>query len=174
MPARMPLPHEGAIRFWANVDRSGTAAAANPRPDLGPCWPWQGATLKGYGQLTMGNHRWLAHRLAWILTNGAIPAELGVLHRCDNPPCCNPAHLFLGTQADNMADAARKGRACKLPEYGEDNPRAKLTWGAVRTIRRRYEAGETMRAIASDYGMSRANIGYVVRGVTWREGEEHV
>lgn len=86
-------------RFWAKVDQSGGAEA---------CWPWMGGRHKfGYGNV---EHDVRAHRLAWELANGPIPAGLHVLHRCDNPPCCNARHLFIGTDADNVADMRAKGR----------------------------------------------------------------
>ena len=84
------------------VDRSST-------PDQ--CWPWTGPTLRdGYGQFNVGGTSYRAHRVAWELTNGPIPDGLEVLHACDNPPCCNPAHLSVGTHAENVADAKRKGK----------------------------------------------------------------
>jgi len=90
-----------ADRFWASVDIRG--------PD--ECWPWLGRRLpRGYGVIAVGREKRRAHRVAWELTCGAIPAGLNVCHRCDHPPCCNPAHLVLWTQAENMADAAAKGR----------------------------------------------------------------
>jgi hypothetical protein len=83
--------------FWEKVDRSSGAES---------CWPWTaGKTTGGYGQHRNGG----CHRIAWELVNGPIPNKLCVLHACDNPPCCNPAHLFLGTRRDNALDAADKG-----------------------------------------------------------------
>jgi hypothetical protein len=90
-------------RFWSKVKIS-TADA---------CWLWQAATIRGYGQIGSGGHPkrpLYAHRVAWELTHGAIPDDLNVLHRCDVPLCVNPAHLFLGTQHDNLADMVAKGR----------------------------------------------------------------
>jgi hypothetical protein len=88
----------------------------NVNSELSPdtCWMWSGARLKhrNYGVFydVAIRRTVLAHRRAWEVTHGPIPAGQSVLHRCDNPPCCNPAHLFLGTQLDNMRDMARKGR----------------------------------------------------------------
>ena len=133
-----PKPRTLAERFHPKVDRSGG-------PDA--CWPWLGASLpRGYGHLgervARGRHRMVyAHRVAWELHHGrAVPQDTMVLHHCDNPPCCNPAHLFLGTQRDNMQDCARKGRQVfqQHPErapIGERNIKAKLTWVAVAEIR---------------------------------------
>lgn len=76
------------------------------------CWIWIGsAVASGHGQVNLADgERWLAHRLSWVIHYGAIPDGLNVCHKCDNPPCANPAHLFLGTQADNVQDAIQKGR----------------------------------------------------------------
>lgn len=111
MSGYAPTPIE--IRIWQKVDRSGG-------PDA--CWPFTGYKLpKGYGTILVGskakktNRQALAHRVAWEVTHGPIPPGLGVLHRCDNPPCCNPSHLFLGDQFANMQDAASKGRTAHGP-----------------------------------------------------------
>ena len=97
-------------RFWAKVDRSGG-------PDA--CWIWTGGRKgRGYGEFYK-DHRLLgAHRVAWELAIGPIPNGLDCLHSCDNPPCCNPAHLFLGTQADNNADMVAKGRDARGDKNG--------------------------------------------------------
>jgi hypothetical protein len=89
-------------RFWAKVERRG----------IDECWPWKATRRNGYGRLSAARSGGLqgAHRIAWSLANGEIPAGLKILHHCDNPPCCNPQHLFLGTQADNVHDMFRKGR----------------------------------------------------------------
>lgn len=140
-----------------------------PEPNSG-CWLWEAFTnAGGYGQMTIGKRSdgtILAHRAAWIIYRGDIPEGLGVLHRCDNPPCVNPDHLFLGTEKDNMQDCSRKNRVNKTIKLrGVDHANSKLNEAAVRHIRS--TRGNTA-ALAAEYGVTTANIKYVRRGVTWR------
>jgi len=134
-------------------------------PAPGGCLVWGKYTAKnGYGQLGIHSKAMQAHRLAWTLANGPIPPGLKVLHRCDNPPCCNPDHLFLGTQADNVADMVAKNRNV----YGERQNSSKLTSDQVITIRARYaQGGTTHKSLAIKYGVNPTTIGCVVRGQTW-------
>ena len=106
-----------------------------------------------------------AHRFAWSLTFGKIPGGMYICHRCDNPPCVNPAHLFLGTPADNNKDKVRKGRqAC-----GERASGARLTATQVETIRVRYASeGISQKALAGEYGVSVGCIQGVIDGKSWR------
>lgn len=150
-----PLPKPINERFWAKVKKCG--------PD--DCWPWLASRNKdGYGRIGIGGHygtMLLAHRVSWELNIGAIPDGLHVLHRCDNPKCVNPKHLFLGSQTDNMADKAEKGRA-----GGERHPSAKLSLAEVDNIRR---ASGLHREIASQFGISRQSVSNIKSGKSWIE-----
>lgn len=140
-----------------------------PRVDKGPdCWLWIGGLDKdGYGQIGEGgwhSKKLKTHRLAWELAFGTIPDGLSVLHRCDNRACVNPDHLFLGTQADNMHDMKRKGRASK----GERHPSTRLTADDVRGIReRRRNTTETLVAIGNRYGVKLETVYSIVHGRVW-------
>lgn len=94
-------------RFWPKVNKEG----AFHSPELGRCWEWTASTIHtGYGRFSIGARSIASHRASWQFAYGPIPEGLCVLHRCDNPPCCNPEHLFLGTHADNAQDREAKQR----------------------------------------------------------------
>jgi hypothetical protein len=148
------------VRFWPKVDRRG--------PD--ECWPWiaKAVCRNGYGRMSDGRHRQLrAHRIAYELANGPVPEGLDVCHSCDNPPCCNPAHLFLGTAKDNMADAKRKGRTSPPPHYfGEDHHNAKFGHTAALAI---LSDTRPAQVVAADYGVSAKTVYALWRGDTWEK-----
>lgn len=153
------------VRFFAKVNKNGPV-----HPTLGTnCWVWTGGLDKdGYGRVLVNGLSCRAHRLSWEVKNGEA-GDLSVLHKCDNMVCVNPAHLFLGTQADNCADMVSKGRqsACR----GEDNPKAKLTDDLVREIRRRHALGgrgNGYRALSREFGVSHPVVFYVVKRKVWR------
>lgn len=147
-----------ADRFWSKVEKGGD----------GECWAWLGAkTTQGYGYL--GNRRKpnaLAHRLSYEMHYGPIPRGMCVCHRCDSPPCVNPAHLFLGTRADNNADCAKKGR--QADRRGERNARAKLDEEAVRLVWRLRGRGMTQQKIADRVGVTQSQVSRILIGKAWK------
>lgn len=137
------------------------------------CWLWVGGTYhrQGYGEIWIaGRNTQLAHRIAYELTYGSIPKDLKVLHKCDNPPCVNPSHLFLGTQADNVRDCISKGRAVfPSPGLGTLNANAVLTQTDVNQIRDKYKTGQYLqKELAREYGMSRQHISAIILGTVWK------
>lgn len=153
--------------FWKRIRRGGDSE----------CWEWIGSRAKyGYGKFTRSYY--VAHRLSWFLKNGPIPDGMCVCHKCDNPPCCNTNHLFLGTKPENNLDRHSKGRDAKgvtsgrytKPERtarGERSGRVKLTDEKVIEIRRRRMDGETMRKLAKEFGVVKSVIGSLVKRKTW-------
>ena len=134
----------------------------------GECWEWTGArTAHGYGSIWRDGRSALCHRIAYELHFGTVlTTDQVVMHACDNPPCCSPEHLRLGSHADNVADMVAKKR--QRGPTGESNGRAKLTEGDVENIRARWKTGEeTQRAIAIDYGIGQTTVGKIVRGERW-------
>lgn len=144
-----------ALAFWERVAKGGEAE----------CWPWlRGRAKKGYGVISHERKQVRASHLAWILSHEEIPDGMLVLHRCDNPPCCNPAHLFLGTIGDNMRDRNTKGRQAK----GEATGAAKLTAEKVSVIRQRLAAGDSQSDLGRDFGVSTTAIRHIKNGKNWR------
>jgi hypothetical protein len=141
-------------QFWERVI---------PEPNTG-CYLWCGTICKdGYGKLSWHGADTRAHRLAWELTHGKT--KLCVLHRCDTPACCNPAHLFVGTIAENIRDMdAKMRRGCGNINNGERRPNHKLTEDDVRAIR----AARSPRFLARRYGVASETIRLIRRGKAWR------
>jgi hypothetical protein len=136
------------------------------------CWLWTGATNpRGYGSIIIlkPTKRVLsAHRVAYELYVGEIPAGMSVLHRCDVRNCVNPMHLWLGTQADNMADMNAKGR--QRAPASERSSNAKLTWPMVRELRSRIATGLwPLKELAKEYGIAYNTLLRVKTQQTWRE-----
>jgi HNH endonuclease len=141
-------PEQIAADFWSKVIRS----------EGDGCWIWTGAMSgDGYGQLGVLGWRTGAHRFSYELTNGAIESGLRVLHRCDNPPCVRPNHLFVGTQADNVLDMVSKGR--RSPTVGARNPNAKLSDDQVMAIRA--STGRTDADLGREFGVTGKQIGNI-------------
>jgi hypothetical protein len=137
----------------------------------GRCWEWCAAKNRdGYGLFVLGKLM-PAHRAAWLLFRGEIPAAMYVCHSCDNRACVNPAHLWLGTQTDNMRDKVGKGRcghtAPKKPVSGSRHHNSKLTEDAVREIRALARTGVTQAAIATLFGVTDGAVSHVLTGRTW-------
>lgn len=153
-----PKPKPLAKRFWSKVDKSAG-------PD--GCWTWTASTIpQGYGQIWSkeAQRPVRAHRVAWELVKGPIPDGLNVLHDCDNPPCCNPSHFFLGTHKDNAADKVAKGRQTQ----GEGFSHAKLTADRVRSLRMIRELGATYQQLADMFDVGIASAYRVCKRQTWR------
>jgi len=147
----LPTPEQ---KFWAKVKRGDD------------CWLWTGArTQKGYGQVTLKGRAGYAHRYSYELHKGPIPEGMCVCHTCDNPPCVNPDHLWLGTYAENMADCVSKGRLHDV--RGESHPRAKLTTGDVLDIRSWAATGISRAEIARCYCVSGSAICNIVNRERW-------
>lgn len=145
-------------RFESKVDRGSG-------PDT--CHVWTAAKLRtGYGVFSLEGRPQRAHRIAWQLVHGPIPKGLHVCHHCDNPPCVNVRHLFLGTDKDNSDDRAMKGRS--RPLKGSRAPSAKLKETDIPRIRALYQTGEfSHRSLAKMFGVSHMAIGDVLRHKQW-------
>lgn len=150
-----------SVRFWSKVDKRS--------PD--ECWPWTGHCVPGgYGNFRHGStldgtrRKTNAHRMAWTLAFGEPAAGMFVMHGCDNRACCNPAHLRLGTHADNMRDMVSKGRSLR----GERHYASKIADADRETAVSRALGGMTQAAVASLHGISRSRVGQLVAAATRR------
>ena len=146
-----------AETFWNHV--------AVGAPD--ECWEWTGARSNGYGSLRWGGRTTLAHRVAKTLSSGPIPAGMVVCHRCDNPPCVNPGHLFVGTYSDNSSDMVAKGRNVFTVRYGVETYNAKLTDEIVAEAVAAVRAGESRRSVSRRLGINKGCLSRMVRGLAW-------
>ena len=152
MPKNMPIEQ----RFFQKVDKTN-----------GECWIWTGARMgKGYGKIKFGNRIIGAHRLSYLLHKGIIPEKIDVCHKCDNPICVNPTHLFLGTRKDNVQDMIGKNRE----GWGEKSGHNILTLDQVIGIRKEYSSGKfTQRFIAKKYKVDYRIINDIVKRKTWKK-----
>lgn len=150
------LAGDEQARFWSKVHKTDS------------CWLWTGGTDHfGHGRFRIRGQQHMAHRVAYALTYGPIPPDLCVLHRCDNPPCVNPAHHFLGTRAANAADMVKKGRQ----QRGERSGHAKLTTADIATIRAQRAQGEHVTTLGRAFGVSAGHITRICNGLRWRHVE---
>lgn len=155
------LSEKDIARFWSKVK------IGNPDE----CWEWQGSLdMKGYGHFQiqtpnpLGRESPRSHRVSYYIKNGDIPIGMLVCHKCDNPACVNPSHLFLGTADDNNKDRARKGRSAK----GSQIHTSLLSEDKVFEIMKYKDSGKSQRQIAKIFGVSHVAIGNIFRGATWR------
>ncbi len=160
-------------RFWANIQTTES------------CWIWVGTrACRGYGAISIDRKRWRAHRLSWAIHNGTIPDGLYICHRCDNPPCVNPEHLFAGTQKDNIADCVRKGRFSRsigertrnnrrrrgfhrTKAIGHDHYNSKLTLENVLEIRSTPPKWGEQSRLARKFGVTKSSIRDVLSRRCW-------
>lgn len=149
-------------KFWGKVDIKGKI----------DCWEWTGAKKpKGYGNVRIDKKYLSSHRIAWELSNGDIPSGLVVMHICDNPSCCNPSHLVLGTMKSNSFDMIKKRRDGfkKNKAKGENNGNSKLKNSDIDTIRSIYKERDISQSDIGDmFGVSQTTISRVLLGRTWR------
>lgn len=145
-------------RFWEKVEKTES------------CWNWIGSrNADGYGVLDIDGLNYRAHRFVLEIEGGKIPSSIKVCHKCDNPICVNPDHLFLGSQADNVKDMRDKGRASDyFTKKGHEHPKAKFTEDEIRTIKQLAGEGISQRKIAERYGVAQQTISRIINGRRYR------
>lgn len=158
---RVRMPRPIAERFWEKVDKRGP----------NECWPWKAAKgPSGHGQFRIGSKKDSsmrsvpAARVAYELTYGPMEEGLEACHKCDNPPCCNPSHIFPGTHKENMEDMANKGRSSQ----GERDSQAKLTADQVRQIRQLCAEGMTQENVGKHFGITQGAVWLIVTRKRWK------
>jgi DNA-binding CsgD family transcriptional regulator len=156
-------------RFWSKVKKTEG------------CWIWLGGTSKGYGRFALTRRKTVrAHRFSFEMANGLLAPGMCALHKCDNPGCVRPDHLFAGSDADNVADRDAKGRtavgdrsgARTRPDArprGSGHARARLTEAQVTLIKSRLREGATQRELAREFGVAEPTVSHIVAGRTWRQ-----
>ena len=145
-----------ALRMWRKVSIDSASG----------CWNWTASKDRdGYGETSIRGKNIRAHRAAWLLHTGEHPGRMLVCHKCDNPSCVNPDHLFLGTALDNNRDRHRKGRTAK--------GNARFTPADVIKMRRLSRAGKSYSDISRMYETSPTNVRFAVLGITWADVNEH-
>ena len=141
-------------RFFAKVEKTEG------------CWNWTAArTIFGYGKFSVNHREIMAHRASWEMHFGEIEKGIFVCHKCDNPSCIRPDHLFLGTPTENNHDMVKKGRDVRL--RGEQHPHAKLTEEIVREIKIKLKNGLSRRNLCREYGVAESTIGNIKNGNNW-------
>lgn len=176
IPANWHTDEYIRARFWRRVNKDGPTLD----DDLGPCWMWTAGIYKekGYGLFTIMGANYYAHRASFTIAHAGIPEGLFVCHKCDNPPCVNPAHLFAGTALENSTDALLKGRLATGRRNGnythpERFPRGTRVWTnklseeQVIEIRAHHAMGAQLRIIGEAYGVSWQNVSKIVRRKSW-------
>jgi hypothetical protein len=167
---KMDFSEADQKRFWSRVNKNGPQI----RNDLGECWIWTaGKFQKGYGAFPCFNKTLKAQRVSFCLEYGDIAPEFFVCHKCDNPSCVNPSHLFLGDIHSNGADMSAKGRAAKCgptnPTRGELHHKSKLTEKDVLEIRRLSKTGQfAQRQLAKQFDVTRSTIFKILKRDYWK------
>lgn len=163
----MTTPNETPPReFWTPRRIAKFESKIATEPMCG-CWLWLG-DFNQYGRIQVDRTNWLAHRAAWTIYRCDIPRRMYVLHRCDTPACVNPAHLFLGTNDDNVADRVMKGRTKYVTRHGDAHPLRKLSSSDVIAIRMRHQNGERGCDLSAEYGVRKSTISDIVNNKMWR------
>jgi hypothetical protein len=152
-------------KFWGKVDKEKSTTFYNGTR----CWEWKSGAGR-YGYVRLVGRNWRVNRASWTISHGEIQKGLHVLHHCDNTKCVNPAHLFLGTQKENVYDMIAKGR--KWIGSGEDNPNSKVTIEQVEEIRRLYKRqsrkGLATGGLAKRFGISKSQVWSILKKQSWK------